>query len=95
MRCQGRNAQGDHRTGEKVYVAPFGAAIIFANKLCPRTQPIAVKHWEAIKNQALSYTPVTFDVMQKVGMLEMCLPPLPEHKQKAIALVRWLDGYLN
>lgn len=83
------------RIEEKVYVAPFDAAIIFANKQHPKTHPIAVKHWQALKNQALAYTPVSFEQMQAIGMLEMFMPPTPEHKQQAIGLVRWLDGYVN
>lgn len=78
----------------KVYVASMAQAIHFVNNQQEQTQPIAVRHWEKIRNQALAYTPVTFDVMQATGMLEMCLPPTPEHKQQAKELVMWLDKYV-
>lgn len=82
------------RQSEKVYVAPFGGAIQFLNNQQPQIQPIAALHWQAMKAQAFAYTRVTFDVMQKVGMLEMCLPPTPEHMQQARELVAWLDECL-
>ncbi len=78
----------------KVYVAPFGQAIVFLNNQQEQTKPIAALHWQSMKAQAFAYTRVTFDVMQKVGMLEMCLPPTPEHMQQARELVSWLDKYV-
>lgn len=67
------------RCSGKVYIAPFGSALAFLNNQQEQTQLVAVRHWQAMKAQAFAYTRVTFDVMQKVGMLEMCLPPTPEH----------------
>lgn len=82
------------RTSEKVYIAPFSEAIQFLNNQQTKTQLVAVRHWQAMKAQAFAYKRVTFDVMQKVGMLEMCLPPTPEHMQQARELVNWLDRYV-
>lgn len=82
------------RSGEKVYVAAFELAIYFLNSQHQQTRPISVCHWKAVKNKALAYTPVTFDVMQKTGMLEMFLPPEPEHLQQAKEMVMWLDKYV-
>lgn len=78
----------------KVYASAFDVMLYFLNNQQEQTQPIAVRHWEKIRNQALAYTPITFDVMQATGMLEMCLPPTPEHKQQAEELVMWLDKYV-
>ena len=82
------------RSKEKVYIAPFGSAIAFQGNQQPKTQVVAVRHWQAMKAQAFAYTRVTFERMKTVGMLEMCLPPEPEHMQQAIALVDWLDDYV-
>jgi hypothetical protein len=57
-------------------------------------EPFAVRRWQSIKNQALAYTPATFEQMQKTGMLEMFLPPEPEHLQQAKEMVMWLDKYV-
>ncbi len=82
------------RCSEKVYIAPFSEAIQFLNNQQPKTQLVAVRHWQAMKAQAFAYKRVTFERMQKVGMLEMCLPPTPEHMQQARELVSWLDKYV-
>lgn len=82
------------RVYEKVYVAPFGSAIAFLNNQQPKTQLVAVRHWQAMKAQAFAYTRVTFDHMQSAGMFEAFLPPTPEQKQKTLELVAWLDKYI-
>lgn len=82
------------RLSEKVYVAAFELAIYFLNSQQEQTRPISVCQWQALKNKALAYTPATFEQMQKVGMLEMFLPPTPEHLQQAREMVMWLDKYV-
>lgn len=78
----------------KVYVAAIDAAIYFLNSQHPQMQLISACHWESVKTQELAYSPVTFDVMQKVGMLEMCVPSEPEHMYQVRALASWLDKYV-
>jgi len=82
------------RVYEKVYIAPFAEAIQFLNNQQPKTQLVAVRHWQAMKAQAFAYTRVTFDVMQSEGMFETFLPPTPEQKHRASELVAWLDKYV-
>lgn len=78
----------------KMYVAAFEVVIYFLNSQQQQTRAISVCYWEAVKHKALAYTPVTFERMQKVGMLEMFLPPTPEHLRQARELVNWLDKYV-
>lgn len=77
----------------KVYVAAFESVIYFLNSQQEQTRPISICYWKSVKNKALAYTPATFEQMQKVGMLEMFLPPTAEHLQQAKEMVRWLDEY--
>lgn len=78
------------RAWEKVYVAPFGEAVVFLNSQQEQTQSVTIQHWENIKAQALAYTPVSFERMREVGMFEMFLAPAEEQKQKALEMVAWL-----
>ncbi|WP_052672483.1 hypothetical protein [Aliterella atlantica] len=78
----------------KVYVAAFEVMLYFLNSQQPKTRPMSVCYWEAVRNKALAYTPVSFDAMQKTGMLEMFVPPTLEHLQRAKELVVWLDRYV-
>lgn len=82
------------RTEAKVYVAAFEVMLYFLNSQQEQMRPMSVCHWEALKHKALAYTPVTFERMQAVGMLEMILPPTAEHIQQAKELVVWLDEYV-
>lgn len=78
----------------KVYVAAFEIVIYFLNSQQEQTRSISVCYWETVKHKAFAYTPVTFEQMQKTGMLEMFLAPTAEHLQQAKEMVSWLDKYI-
>lgn len=94
------DAQATHalvcdRIQEKVYVAPFKEAMSFLDKQHPDGgQELTQEQWEEIKAQLESQPPLSMSQMQNLGMFEM-FAPNPEHKEKAIELIRWLDRYID
>lgn len=82
------------RSGKKVYVAPFEEVMRFLDWQHPPTQKITKEQWEDIKAQLEAQTPLSMSQMQELGMFEM-FAPNPEHIQRAIELICWLDQYID
>lgn len=84
------------RAQEKVYVAPFEEAMSFLDKQHPPRQKRIQEQWQEIKAQleAQPQPPLSMRQMQDLGMFEL-FAPNPEHKDKAIELIRWLDRYID
>ena len=59
-----------------------------------RLEDLSQEQWEEMKAQLEAQTPMSIEEMQELGMFELFVPN-PKHKQKAIELIRWLDGYID
>lgn len=83
------------RQHEKVYVAPIEEAMRFLDSQHPPRQPITLEQWEEIKAQLGEQAPLDMSQLQDLGLFEVFLPSKPEHKEVALQLVQWLDGYID
>lgn len=82
------------RSGEKVYVAAYDEAMSFLDNQHPPRQEITLEQWQEIKAHLEAQPSLSMSQMQSLGMFEM-FAPNPKHKEQAIELIRWLDGYIN
>ena len=83
------------RLEEKVYVAPLEEAMRFLDSQHPPRQPLTSQEWGEIKAQVAHLAPLNMSQLQDLGMFEIFTPPKREHKEAALRLVRWLDGYID
>jgi len=84
------------RANEKVYASPFAEAMSFVSEQHPPRQELILtqEQWSEIKAQLEAQSPLSMEEMQELGMFEL-FAPNPKHKEKAIELIRWLDGYID
>lgn len=82
------------RTEQKVYVATIDEAMSFLERQHPPRQEITQQQWEQILAQLEAQPFLSISQMQGLGMFEL-FAPNPEHKEKAVELIKWLDQYID
>lgn len=83
------------RQQQKVYIARWGEAERFLDSQHPPQQPMTTQEWGQIKAQLAQHPPLDISQLQDLGMLELFMPPKPEHKERAVQLIQWLDQYID
>lgn len=94
--CDAGYGGRSHRANEKVYASPFAEAMSFVSEQHPPRKELTLtqEQWSEMKAQLEAQSPLSMEEMHYLGMFEL-FAPNPKHKEKAIELIRWLDGYIN
>lgn len=74
------------RTQKRVYIAKCDKAERFLNSQHPKRQPITPQQWEEIKDRIAQQAPPEMSQLQELGMFEMFMPSLPEHRERMVQL---------